>query len=272
MLVKTIKSAMGYYALRNMMKLRWYQFKAKKYISMMPFVYDETSTLREMADKKCSVSRYGDGEIGICQGKGIYFQEYDDKLSQRLREILTDESVENLLVCIAPHVSSCYAVTTRVRTFIYKFFARRKTSYIELLNPDKKYGSTFISRPDAFTFKAGELEQYTSLLRSLWNSRDILIVTGEGSRFVLAPELFDNVKSSEFVYCLSENAFCQYDDILARIKSHSSKKIVLLSLGPTASVLAYDLAKEGYQAIDLGHLPSCYQIVKSGLRPLKTGY
>ncbi len=100
----------------------------------------------------------------------------------------------------------------------------------------------------------------------------MLIVTSRSSRFVLIPELFDNIKSSEFIYGLSENAFCQYDELIARIKSHSKNKLVLLALGPTASILAYDLAKEGYQAIDIGHLPSCYEIVKSGSRPFKIGY
>ena len=124
--IKDIKSAIGYYAFKNLIKLKWYQFRARKYVSMMPFVFDEVSTLEKIAGKKYSVARYGDGEIGICQGGSIYFQEYDSKLSHRLKEILIDESAKNLLVCIAPNVSSYYAVTSRVRTFIYKFFARRK--------------------------------------------------------------------------------------------------------------------------------------------------
>ncbi len=271
-LTKTVKSAIGYYAAKNFVKLKAYQLKARKYISIMPFVYDEISTLKEIADKNCSVARYGDGELGICMGEGIYFQEYDRKLSQRLKEILIDESVDNLLVCLSPHTNSCYVVTPRVRTFIYKFFARYKESYVKLLNPDRKYGSTFISRPDSFLFTAGQLEQYKELLKKLWDKRDVLVVTGKGSRFTLDEELFDNIKSSEFIYGLSENAFRQYDDILERIKTHSRDKLVLLALGPTATVLAYDLAKEKYQAIDLGHLPSCYQIAKNDSRPFKTGY
>ena len=34
--------------------------------------------------------------------------------------------------------------------------------------------------------------------------------------------------------------------------------LVLLSLGPCATVLAYDLSKKGYQALDIGHLPNSY--------------
>ena len=32
-----------------------------------------------------------------------------------------------------------------------------------------------------------------------------------------------------------------------------------MALGPTATVLAYDLAKEGYQAIDIGHIDIEYE-------------
>lgn len=272
MVIKTIKAAIGYYALKNLIKFKIYQFKAKKYVSKMPFVYNEVATLEAIVANNYSVSRYGDGEIEICTGGGIYFQEYDARLSQCLRDILIDESVENLLVCIAPHVSFSYRLTCRARIFVYKFFSRRKESYVGLLNPQKKYGSTYISRPDSFIFEEGQLEQYRSLLRKLWEDRDVLIVTGQGSRFDLIPELFDNIRSCEYIYGLPEHAFREYDDLLARIKLQAKDKLVLLSLGPTATVLAYDLAGEGYQAIDFGHLSSCYEIAKSDTRPIKTGY
>jgi hypothetical protein len=138
--------------------------------------------------------------------------------------------------------------------------------------PATFYGSTFISRPDAFELSPAELAELRDLWRRVWDHRDILIVTGSGSRFLLEPDMFDNVRSSEFLYGPSENAFREYGDILSRIRGHSRDKLGLMALGPTATVLASDLAKEGYQAIDLGHLPSCYNLVKSGNRPDKTGY
>ena len=35
--------------------------------------------------------------------------------------------------------------------------------------------------------------------------------------------------------------------------------MILIALGPTATVLAYDLCKEGYQAIDIGHIDIEYE-------------
>lgn len=39
----------------------------------------------------------------------------------------------------------------------------------------------------------------------------------------------------------------------------STNTLVLAALGPTATVLAYDLCNKGYQAIDIGHLDVEYE-------------
>ena len=41
-------------------------------------------------------------------------------------------------------------------------------------------------------------------------------------------------------------------------------KLILLMLGPTAKVLAFDLAMEGYWAVDIGHIDSEYEWYKLG--------
>ena len=45
-------------------------------------------TLDEIIKNKRSISRFGDGELFIIFGGGIYFQEPDKILSQRLLEII----------------------------------------------------------------------------------------------------------------------------------------------------------------------------------------
>ena len=37
-------------------------------------------------------------------------------------------------------------------------------------------------------------------------------------------------------------------------------KLICITAGPTATVLAYDLAKLGYQAVDVGHLAKAYDV------------
>ena len=39
----------------------------------------------------------------------------------------------------------------------------------------------------------------------------------------------------------------------------SKDTLILAALGPTATILAYDLCEKGYQAIDIGHLDIEYE-------------
>jgi hypothetical protein len=46
------------------------------------------------------------------------------------------------------------------------------------------------------------------------------------------------------------------------VKLSDKNILILISLGPTATVLAYDLAKLGYWAIDIGHIDNEYEWLK----------
>ena len=74
-------------------------------------------------------------------------------------------------------------------------------------------------------------------------------------------DLFDNVSSFKRILAPSENAYDAKDTILSYLKGNNISRDVLfiLALGPTATVLAYDLYRIGYQALDLGHLDIQYE-------------
>ena len=72
-------------------------------------------------------------------------------------------------------------------------------------------------------------------------------------------DLFDNIKSIERILCPAEDAFNKYNEILNEIKKVENSKLILLALGPTATVLAYDLHRLGYKAIDIGHVDIEYE-------------
>src|SRR5690606_26620846 len=65
---------------------------------------------------------------------------------------------------------------------------------------------------------------------------------------------FSNAKSVERVLCPTQNAFEKYEEILRYAKKYGDGKLIIVALGPTATVLAHDLAKENYWALDLGHI------------------
>jgi len=66
-------------------------------------------------------------------------------------------------------------------------------------------------------------------------------------------------KKVKRILCPPKNAYKIYNKILERIELEDKKQLILLALGPTATILAYDLAKEGYQAVDIGHMDIEYE-------------
>ena len=96
-------------------------------------------------------------------------------------------------------------------------------------------------------------------MKSIWDKRDVVIIEGEQSRLGVGNNLFDNMKSIQRILCPTKNAFNKYNYILDEAKTLSKDKLILIALGPTATVLAYDLNKLGYQAIDVGHVDIEYE-------------
>ena len=86
-----------------------------------------------------------------------------------------------------------------------------------------------------------------------------MFVEGFQTRMGVGNDLFDNVGSIVRILCPAESAFDRYEEIYNEAVRQPKDKLFLIALGPTASVLAYDLAMQGYQAIDLGHADLSYE-------------
>jgi hypothetical protein len=69
---------------------------------------------------------------------------------------------------------------------------------------------------------------------------------------------FGNIREKAFIDIPPENAWSEYDRILADARRLPRDYMFLIAAGPTATILAFDLAIDGYQALDIGHLPNCY--------------
>lgn len=82
-----------------------------------------------------------------------------------------------------------------------------------------------------------------SLLKKLWEDRNVLIVEGAQTRLGVGNDLFSNAKSIERILAPAKNPFDSYDKILSAIVTHCKEHLVLIALGPTATVLATDLFK-----------------------------
>ena len=77
-------------------------------------------------------------------------------------------------------------------------------------------------------------------------------------------DFYENAKSIKRIICPANNAFNKYDEIFNAIKELGKNKLIILALGPTATILASDICnlnheKIEYQALDLGHMDIEYE-------------
>jgi len=235
--------------------------RLRKIQKLYPEVISTTTTIAEIVQSGKSLARFGDGELQLILGIGLGSNEHDNeyqiadvKLQKRLAEILASGSNDRLAVAISPFclkhdwVKQSTSSLGYWENFLFKFFS----AYAHLLTKHQYYNA-LISRSEVF------YENTLDSIKKLWDGKKVLFVIGENSHFFFEKELFDNIVEYKILYGPGKSAFSKYDELLGKICEYDKNWLIFLSLGPTATVLAYDLAQRGYQALDLGHLPNCYR-------------
>ena len=217
------------------------------------------STLDEIIKYNKSISRFGDGEFSLIFGISIGFQNANKLLSKKLKNVL--ESNEDGLLIGLPNslrIEFLDKLIESSKIFWFNFIERNKF-ILTLLNKNKIYYSSFISRFYLFYKDKSGVPNYIKKLKKIWEKKDILIIEGEKTRLGIGNELFNNTNSIRRIICPAINAFKLYNKILNETLKVEKKKLILLAIGPTSTVLAYDLYKAGYQVIDIGHVDIEYE-------------
>lgn len=236
-----------------------------------PKIMNWNETIDYIVNNKVSISRYGDGEIAWLSGSsGVDFQRKDFSLALRLREVLSSE-LDGHLTCVPKIITDTSELNEKSKFFwesntghwggTWKKYMRRNF-----------YGDANISRP-LLGWKDLNFSRLEKT-KEIWKNRDVVIVEGEESFWGVGNDLLDDVVSLERIIVPAKNAWDIYDkikkSITEKIKDRKIETLVLLAIGPTATILAYDLTKEKIQAIDIGHLSFEYnEYLKQNQRKLK---
>lgn len=211
---------------------------------------------------KCSVSRFGDGEFEVMSGSGNGFQSSNNELAHRLIEVISNP-IKNHIICIPMPLKSQKELKLAPKLFILGFLATSGRNMVyPFLNKKYQYFDTNFTRFYMPYKKKNNISTYVERLKQIWEKRDICIVEGRYSRLGVNNDLFLNANTIVRIIGPEKNAFDSYDRILEQIKIYGGNRLVLIALGMTATVLAYDLAKEGFQAIDIGHIDVEYMWYK----------
>ena len=146
------------------------------------------------------------------------------------------------------------------KLFWKNFFENNKFKILKILDKNKKYYSGSITRFYINYKDKSQASEFIKKLKKIWEGRDIIIVEGYKSRIGIGNDLFNKTKSIKRILCPSKHAFSAYNRILNSVLKYSKDNLILIALGPTASVLFCDLSKNGYQAIAIGHVDIQYEL------------
>lgn len=221
---------------------------------------DETRA--QIIREKKSIARLGDGEFSAIVGvKRWNFQRESQELGKRMREVLASDD-PNLLIGLNPNFYSSLRNLSEDDADSVRAYMRPmvRELHSQLLDPDKTYADALFSCMDS--------QEDVDALKTIWEGRDCVVIEGQYTRMGIGNDLLKGARSIKRILAPSESAFDRYDEILAEAKKQSEDVLFLIALGPTATVLAYDLCSAGYQALDVGHLDLIYEKFVRGLSSL----
>jgi len=244
----------------------------------IPVVKSASETVAKLIDGKCSLSRFGDGEFSIINGGAINFQSGSREMGERLEEILRSD-IPQLLIALPDCFGALDHFVPPVVVFWRKWLSHKRLWLYSFLDMKRVYGSAFFTRPFISYKKTTEHYQSCSLyfeaVKEIWSGRKVIVCEGEGTRFGIFNDLLMNCCRVSRIICPARNAYDKYDQILSAFDDVDKDSLILVALGPTATILSYDLCLLGYQAIDIGHLDVEYEwyLRKDEVgKPLKNKY
>lgn len=234
-----------------------------------PVIRSAQETLQEIINGKKSMARFGDGEFAqINKMERHTFQRLDDKLADRLKEVL-HSCHPRMLIAIANNYGTLQDFTEDASNAIrvYMMQADARIKHMELLEHDRAYYDAYVSRP-YLMYKDNQTDapkKRFEAIKEIWRERDVIIVEGTQTRMGVGNDLMEGASEVKRILAPATSSFDRYDDILkASLEYAHEGTLFLIAMGPSAGVLAYDLTVEGYQAIDIGHLDLEYEWFLAG--------
>lgn len=206
-------------------------------------ILDEYATVAKL-HAGWSLSRFGDGELKVCDGYGYRREPPCRWLAAELRQILGTPH-DRLLVGIP---------TLNPEGPKYANWLRHAPRFLKYLSADMQYGSAFVSRADSAP--GVEHPAFAKQMIALWAGRDTVIVCEPDNKLLPVVQVF--ARHTMLIPCPHVQAsayIATYEQQICAL----NPEVVVLSHGVSATVLAYRLSCRGIQALDCGSMGAMLQ-------------
>lgn len=234
-----------------------YEWGLKK----IPCIKSGKNLLEKMIGDRSSLCRFGDGEFEIMRGKNrAWFQSSSESLKCRLNEVLNLQK-EHINIAIAQNFTHLEKLKENAADEIRDYMAfQTRIDILRMLDMNRVYYDAYVTRPYIIYKDSKNADVIFPLFKKLWEGRSIIIVEGKYARNGINNDLFNGATNIKRVICPSQNVWSKYNSIKRQVLNIAEKQdLICISLGPAATVLAYDIADEGYQSIDIGQLDNEYE-------------
>ncbi len=229
----------------------------------VPEVASCEETLDELLNHKKTICRFGDGEFACISGnlRAKFTATYSQKLADRLVEVLNSND-ENIMLAIADNYGNLEKYSEASKREIRHYMSNgAREEHMKILDSKRKYYNAYVTRPyitfaDVFTEAP---KRRFDKIKLLWENRDVVLIEGIYTRFGVGNDLLSNAKTVKRILGPAVDAINKYDEVFNAAMQENEDSLYLLALGPVATVMAYDLAKSGRQAVDIGHLDLEYE-------------
>ncbi|HMN33646.1 MAG TPA: GT-D fold domain-containing glycosyltransferase [Chitinophagaceae bacterium] len=232
----------------------------------LPKVESIPETIDKILEDKCSICRFGDGELlYVSEKRSLPFQKQDDRLRNYFIKILKSNH-PRILIGLPVGFHSLKNLKRETQITWRAVISWTYPGIYKYLDHQKQYYNASMTRLYIDYADTSLSSEWFNKVRSIWDNRDIVLVEGEKSRLGVGNDLFHNANSVVRVLGPAHDAFTQFEHLLNFVSRQPKDKLILIAMGPTAKPLVYELAQMGFQAIDIGNLDIEYEWFLRGAR------
>ena len=225
----------------------------------LPKIKSIPETIEKIILDKVSICRFGDGELlYITEKRSLPFQKQNKRLREYFIKILKSEE-KNILVGLPIGFYSLVNLKKETKLTWRAIISWTYPSVFRYLNHKKQYYNASMTRLYMDYEDTSHSDEWFKKVRSIWNNKNILLIEGEKSRLGIGNNLFENANTVKRILGPSQDAFDQFDNLLSFASKQDKNQLILIAMGPTAKPLCYELALQGFQAVDIGNLDVEYE-------------